>query len=109
MQRYLHVRGKPGVPVSNPRIDDPLRMVGQRLKSAPPPDGEALSLMDYFEPCEEVLLDHNDLEKPIRNGSLILLGKVGAPNLEKAREHFARASAATVKVTGRDDKKGRAE
>ena len=91
MQRFLHVRGKPGVPVSNPHTpNDPMRFVGQKNTGVPHDPKVHDALMDVFEPVDEVILDHPDLAKPIRKGDLILLDKVGMRSLDKAREHFAK-------------------
>lgn len=103
MKRFLHVRGKAGLPVQNPHIDDPTRLVGQRLKAQQPDPAELLSAMDAYEPCDEVIVDHPDLAKPIKKGSLTLLGKVGMADIEKARAHFASPGVVAVEAT----KKGR--
>lgn len=93
MKRFLKVRGKPGIPVSNPHTQfDSLRFVGQRIKpdhSAHDPNVDD-SLMDCFEVCDEIIADHADLVKPIARGELVLLGKVGARSIDAAREHFAK-------------------
>lgn len=100
MQRFLLVRGKPGIPVSNPHTQfDPMRFVGQRRKTA---HDEAIhdSLMDCYEVCEEVIPDHCDLVKPIAKGEVIVLDKVGARNLAAAQDHFAKKRATVARTGG---------
>lgn len=100
MQRFLLVRGKPGIPVSNPHTQfDPMRFVGQRLKPNCGAHDPAVhdSLMDCYEVCEEVIADHPDLVKPIRRGDLEMIDKVGIRGIEAAREHFTKKRAAIVR------------
>lgn len=97
MQRFLLVRGKPGIPVSNPHTQfDPMRFVGQRVKCAHDPEKHD-SLMDCYEVCEELIADHSDLVKPIARGELVLVDKVGARTAVAAQEHFAKKRTPVVR------------
>lgn len=101
MQRFLLVKGKPGIPVSNPHTQfDPMRFVGQRRKAA---HDEAIhdSLMDCYEVCEEVIPDHSDLVKPIARGEVIVLDKVGTRTLAAAQDYFAKKRAPVVRDGGK--------
>lgn len=112
MQRFLHVRGKPGVPVTNPHTADPMRFVGLKQSGVAFDKSLHDSPLDLYEPCEEVIPYHADLEKPIRKGELILLGKVGHRSLEQAREHFARVGKPDkepTKIAPKAPKSGRDE
>lgn len=93
MQRFLLVRGKPGIPVSNPHTQfDPMRFVGQRVIAAHDPNKHD-SLMDCYEVCDEVIADHPDLVKPIARGELVVVDKVGMRTAAAAQEYFAKKRA----------------
>jgi hypothetical protein len=59
MPRFLLVRGRQGVLVTNPHAigASPMRVAGQRLRT----DAPKGPLHTLFEPCDEVLLEHGDL------------------------------------------------
>jgi len=97
MQRFLLVRGKSGIPVSNPHTQfDPMRFVGQRVKCAHDPNAHD-SIMDCYEVCEELIADHPDLVKPIARGELVVVDKVGARTAAAAQEHFSKKRAPAVR------------
>lgn len=101
MQRFLLVRGKPGIPVSNPHTQfDPMRFVGQRAKTAHDPNKHD-SLMDCYDVCEEVIADHPDLVKPIARGELECVDKIGARSLAAAQEHFAKKRTVVARTGGK--------
>lgn len=100
MQRFLFVKGVPGIPVTNPHTQfDPMRFVGQRL-TCPHDPAVHDSLMDCYEVCEEVIPDHPDLAKPIARGEIQLIDKVGVRSLEAARAHFAAKRDAIARDNG---------
>lgn len=74
MQRYLKVRGKPGVLVANPHVLDasPRRYAGQQRKA------NAAKLREEaqrYEPVEEVLVDDRALRKAARMQEIEVLAE----------------------------------
>jgi hypothetical protein len=85
LERYLKVKGKPGLPVANPWSIGARpfpRFAGKQRD--PALDGEPEHL-DRYRDVEEVLPSHNDLLKACARGELELLGKCEASSADEAR------------------------
>lgn len=82
-QRYLKVKGKPGVAVSNPWTlgTNPVRFAGKRRDAAL--DGEPEHI-DRYRDVEEILVSHNHLIDAAKAGDLEVLDKCEATNIDEA-------------------------
>jgi len=87
MPRFLLVRGRQGVLVTNPHAigASPMRVAGQRLRT----DAPKGPLHTLFEPCDEVLLEHGDLLAAAKAGDIDLLARVVADDHTAARAQMA--------------------
>lgn len=85
LQRWIKVKGKPGIAVSNPWAlgANPPRYAGKRRDAAL--DGEHEHL-DRYKDVEELLLQHADLLKACTKGNLVLLGQCAASTAEDAEK-----------------------
>jgi hypothetical protein len=88
LQRFLKVKGKPGVPAANPWAQghNPPRFAGKMRD--PALDGEPEFLAKYRD-VEEVLADHACLRKACKSGDLLLLGECVADSPEEAAKKMA--------------------
>ena len=84
-QRYLKVKGKPGLLMANPWAlgANPPRYAGKRRDAAL--DGEQ-EHSERYRDVPEVLLQHVDILNAIADGDLELLGKCIASDAEEASE-----------------------
>jgi hypothetical protein len=93
MPRFLKVKGKPGVLVSNPHAHgaNPRRYAGKRLIATPEPIPN-LDLVDRFEDVEELMQESPALRAAIKAGELELVGECVAKDHACAHSHPAMAA-----------------
>lgn len=105
MHRFVKVIGKAGSLVPHPERGATPRFIGMRMRTTPPEQpsgdrshGDGPSLIDYFEPIEEVFKmrpeDSHAVESAICAGDLILLGRCAAANHEAAAKAMTAAKPA---------------
>ena len=95
MSRYILFKSSPDALVSNPHAlgVNPPRFAGRRLRDVPPSpkvlaEDEHPSLVDFYEPCEEVLLDHPHLRDAAKAGDGEILCVVTARTRADADKQF---------------------
>lgn len=109
MPRYLLFRSGELALVANPHTLDitPTRWAGRRLRATPPlpkqgPDDVHPDLIDFYEPCEEILLDDPHLRSAAKAGDGEILAIVEARSLALAepllRAAVAKAAADTARA-----------
>lgn len=87
-RRYIMVKGKPGVAVSNPWAlgSNPRNFAGKQRD--PALDGEP-EMLDKYADKPEVLLSHADLVKSCAEGDIELLGQCVATSFDEAAKLMA--------------------
>jgi hypothetical protein len=97
MFRFLKVMGA-GVLVAHPN-GDPTRYVGMRQKAKKPDPEDMPSLIDFYEPCEEILKEDADghVRTAVAKGELVELGRCTATTMDKAVKAMAPLAKAAPK------------
>ena len=95
MPRYILFKSGPDALVSNPHAlgVNPPRFAGRQMRAVPPspkvlPEDEAPNLIDFYEPCEEVLIDHPHLRDAAQAGNGEILCVVTARTRADADKQF---------------------
>jgi hypothetical protein len=95
MPRFLLFKSGPDALVANPHAIgvNPPRFAGRRMRDVPPspkvrPEDEHPNLVDFYEPCEEVLIDHPHLRDAAKAGDGEILCVVTARTRADADKQF---------------------